>query len=402
VVWQRASGTRVWDVDGHEYLDLTAAFAVAAIGHAHPAVVEAVSHQIGLLAHAMGDVHPSRNRVELLERLAQITPGPLGVSHLGLNGADAVEAALKTALLTTGRRGILAFEGAYHGLSYGVLPLTSAHYREPFAAQLADHVSRVPFVGPTDADFSAIESIIASETIGAVVIEPVQGRGGVRPAPRGLLPALAELCSRHGALLIVDEIATGLGRTGRWFAVEEEDVTPDLLLIGKALGGGLPISAAVGTEAAMAGWRDLPGPALHTSTFLGHPLAAAAALATLDVIERESLVVRAASLGAVLIRDLRTVLDGVPGVAEVRGRGLLVGIALEHPETGAPDGRRAWEVMHELCANGILVLTAGDAGDVIELSPPLVIAESELARGVEALAAALARVPPGGSGEARE
>ncbi len=307
VVWERARGTRVWDADGHEYLDLTAAFGVAAIGHTHPRVEEAVTRQAGELIHAMGDVHPARIKVELLERLAAIAPGDLGVTHLGLNGTDAVEAALKTALLATGKPGVIAFAGGYHGLSYGALPLAGHdHFRRPFAAQLAGHVRQVPLTAPDHADFSLIESILADGDIGAVVIEPIQGRGGVRPAPPGLIPALHAACRRHGALLIVDEIMTGLGRTGRWFAVEDEGIVPDLLLIGKALGGGLPLAAAVGSAQVMDAWRSHPGPALHTATFLGHPLAAAAALAVLDVIASEHLVERAGELRHRALRRTRS------------------------------------------------------------------------------------------------
>jgi len=236
--------------------------------------------------------------------------------------------------------------------------------------------------------------MIASGEIGAVIIEPIQGRGGVRPAPPGLLAALAELCPRHGVVLIADEIFTGFGRTGQMFAIEAEGVVPDILLLGKALGGGLPISAAIGTKAVMGAWEGRPGPALHTQTFLGHPLAAAAALATLDVLATEGLVRRAAALGRELQSDLRAALAGVPGIAEVRGRGLLAGIALVHPETGAPDGARADRVMRELCAHGVLVLTAGEAGEVIEISPPLMIEVSDLAHGMRAVHDVLAAVPP--------
>lgn len=404
VVWERAQGTRVWDVDGSEYLDLTAGFGVLALGHAHPAVVEAVSRQAAFLPHAMGDVHPARLKVELLERLAALCPGALGVTHLGLSGSDAVEAALKTALLATGKPGVMAFEGAYHGLSYGALPLAGrAHFREPFAAQLATHVRQAPFAGPASTDFRVTESILASGEVGAVVVEPVQGRGGVRPAPPGLLPALADLCRRHGALLIADEIMTGLGRTGRLFAIEDEGIEPDLLLVGKALGGGLPLAAAVGTPEVMEAWRGRAGEALHTSTFLGHPLAAAAALAVLDTIEREGLVERAATLGRFLLSELRSALGDDPGVAEARGRGLLMGVVLRDPASGRPDGARAWKVVEEMLARGVLVLPAGDRGEVIEISPPLIIEEAEIEHGIAALAAALASMPPGGGvSEARD
>jgi 4-aminobutyrate aminotransferase/(S)-3-amino-2-methylpropionate transaminase len=395
IVWERAQGTQVWDVEGRSYLDLTAGFGVAAIGHAHPAVVAAVADQVARLPHAMADVHPARIKIELLERLAALAPGALRVTHLGLSGSDAVEAALKTACLATGRAGVLTFEGAYHGLSYGALALCGDPvFRRPFAQQLGEHVRQAPFVGPDAAEFGAIESFLAGGEIGAVIVEPIQGRGGVRPAPPGLLPALSTLCRRHGALLIVDEIFTGLGRTGRWFAVEGEAVTPDLLLAGKALGGGLPISAAIGTPAAMAAWGGRPGPALHTQTFLGHPLAAAAALAVLDVIEREGLVARAAALGERFLGDLGAQIGGLEGVTEVRGRGLLAGIVLTHPLTGAPDRARAEAVMKELCARGILVLTAGVQGEVIELSPPLVIGAAELERAIAELRTALLAVPP--------
>jgi 4-aminobutyrate aminotransferase-like enzyme len=199
---------------------------------------------------------------------------------------------------------------------------------------------------------------------------------------------------------VADEVLTGLGRTGRRFAVEAEaEVAPDLLLVGKSLAGGLPLAAAVGTPAAMESWRRPAGEALHTATFLGHPRACAAALAVLDVLEHEGLAARAAALGTSLLAGLAAALGADPGVAAIRGRGLLAGIELRDPATGAPDGRRAWQVTEELLARGVIVLPAGEHGEVIELAPPLTIAAAELEHGVATLAATLAALPAaGGSG----
>src|SRR5215468_4321109 len=362
VVWERASGSNVWDVDGNRFVDLTAGFGVANVGHAHPRVVEAVQEQVERLVHALGDVHPARVKVALLEALARRFPGGgPAKALLGTSGSDAVEAALETALLATGRAGVVAFEGAYHGLALGALDATHRpFFRDPFAARLPGATCFARFGDADDARRAARES---RHGVGAVLVEPIQGRGGERVPPRGFLRALRELCDAEGWLLVIDEVYTGFGRTGRWFACEDEGVVPDLLCVGKGLAGGMALSACVGRAEVMDRWPASQGESLHTQTFLGHPPACAAALASLAVLEEEKLPERAAEVGARALARLRRTLADEPGIRDVRGRGLLLGIECDTP------GRAARACAGAL-ARGILVVASGDDGRVVSITPP--------------------------------
>lgn len=375
ILWERGSGCRIWDVEGREYLDLTAAFGVMGIGHGNPRVAEAISKQAGILAHGMGDVHPTRLKVELLEELARRTPGDLQQSILGCSGGDAVEAALKTARVYTGKSGVLAFAGGYHGLNFGALAVTHRpDFRAPFAGQFAPFATHAPYGEFLDA---------LPEGVGAVLAEPIQARGGIVVPPDGWLSHLRDLCERAGAVLIFDEIYTGWGRTGDWFACEREGVVPDLLCVGKALGGGFPISACVGSARVMAAWGESTGEALHTQTFLGSPLGCAAALASLKELDRLDAPKAARETGAKLRATLEKLASRFPErIDEVRGRGLMLG--LKFREAG-----RCLGVVEDLLKRGAIVLPAG-AGDVLELTPPLTISDAEIDEAREKLEASLA------------
>jgi 4-aminobutyrate aminotransferase-like enzyme len=369
-VWVAARGVNVEDADGNLLVDLTAGFGASSVGHAHPAVVAAGQAQLAILPHAMGDAFFHPGRVALLERLSALSG--LDRAILGSSGSDAVEAALKSAVMATGRSGILAFEGAYHGLSYGALAATSflaSAFRAPFAGQLGAHVRHAPFGGP----------LPSLDGYAAVLVEPIQGRGGVRVPPTGWLADLAEAARRAGALLILDEIFTGIGRSGAWFACQREGVLPDLLCVGKGLGGGYPISACLGTARVMDAWGASTGQAIHTQTFLGNPVGCAMALAVLDLVERDSLADRAAREGA----WLSAALAGLPGVAEARGPGLMVGVRLA-------SGRVALAASRAMLRRGWIVLPSGEAGDVLAFTPPLTVAREVLAGAVEALRECLA------------
>ncbi len=374
IAWARAAGANVWDADGNRFVDLGAGFGVANVGHAHPRVALAVAAQTRALLHGMGDVHPTAVKVELLEALVGRFPGggPARAT-LACSGSDAVEIALETALLATGRPGVVAFEGAYHGLSLGALDATwRPCFREPFAARLPRATVFARFGEAGDVERAARGAPVP---IGAVLVEPVQGRGGERVPARGFLPALRALCDREDWLLVADEVYTGCGRTGRWFACEHEGVVPDLLCVGKGLASGMPISACIGRAEVMDAWPASHGEALRTQTFLGHPPACAAALASLAVLEEEKLVEASAELGAFALARLRGALAARPAVREVRGLGLLLGIECATPEVAALAVERA-------LGRGVLVLRSGDDGRVLSVTPPLVI-------GREALAAAL-------------
>ncbi len=386
--WVEAVGAEVRDAAGKAYLDLTGAFGVALAGHRHPRIAERIRRQSHRLIHGMGDIHPPVVKVELLERLTRCMPWADTRAVLGLSGSDAVEAALKTAHLATGRLGILAFEGGYHGLTLGALATTHrSHFRQPFVERLAEHVHYLPFpTSPSDADrvLERVSGLLgggAKPPIGAVIVEPIQGRAGVRVPPAGFMAKLAARVRAGGALLVADEVFTGMGRTGAMFACDHDRVIPDLVCVGKALGGGMPLSACCGPAAVMDAWPASGGEAIHTSTFLGHPLGCAAALGFLSVLESEDLVARATRLGALAIAYLASGLGMRDGVAEVRGRGLMIGIDLRCPGMDAPAARVAARALDR----GLIVLPAGREANVVELTPPATISWLELERGLEIL-----------------
>jgi 4-aminobutyrate aminotransferase/(S)-3-amino-2-methylpropionate transaminase len=354
IVWKEAVGALVLDTDGNRFLDLTAGFGVAAVGHRNSKVVDAAQKQIHTLLHAMGDAFPDTTRIELLEELAHRTG--LSRSILGCSGSDAIDAALKTAYIATGRHRVLAFSNSYHGLAFGSLPTTdykSHAFRAPFALQLGNHVDHVPFGG----------SIPDLTSYGAILVEPIQGRGGIKEPPAGWLRDLIDKAHSAGALVIFDEIYTGFGRTGTPFAFQHESLegrTPDLLCVGKAMGGGFPISACIGSADVMDRWGASKGEAIHTQTFLGNPLGCAMALAALTELDR--------LLPCVLPKS-----DWLRGELHkrgfsTRGRGLMVGI--EHHDT--------LFLSRTLMQRGIIVLPAGPNAEVLALTPPLMITQEQM------------------------
>jgi 4-aminobutyrate aminotransferase-like enzyme len=395
IVWARARGANVWDAEGRKYIDLTAAFGVAAAGHGCGRVVAAGKRQMGKLLHAMGDVHPHPLKAQLARELSCITferwsAGAMaGKTIFANSGFEAVETALKTALLATGKRRILAFTGAYHGLGYGALNATHrAHFREPFRAQLGKFGRFVPFPKEGD-DLAATEKritkLLRTKQFGAILVEPIQGRGGVNVPPAGFLPLLREICDRYGALLIVDEIFTGFGRTGKWFACEHSRTTPDLICLGKALTGGFPLSACVGRAELMdAAWPPSTGEAIHTSTFQGHPVGCAMALAQIQEIKNQSLPERSAKLGAYLMQQLRAEIS-VPGHSiEIRGRGLMAGLEIRQAG-GSPAMALVLQAVKKMLHRGFILLPEGEFGNVISFTPPLIISKSRIAATVAAL-----------------
>jgi 4-aminobutyrate aminotransferase / (S)-3-amino-2-methylpropionate transaminase / 5-aminovalerate transaminase len=370
ILWEEARGANVRDVDGNIYIDLTAGFGVAGVGHRHPRVVAAVRQQADRLLHALGDVHAHPLRVELARRLVSLAPVDDAQVFFAISGAEAVEIALKTALGATGRPGrpgIIAFEPSYHGMTLGALAVTSRpEFRDPFAAHLHPHVRRLPF----GIDLARVDEALSAGEVGAVIVEPIVGREGVLIPPSGWLSGLASLCRSHGALLIADEIFTGFGRTGRLFAVDHEGVRPDILCCGKALGGGLPIAAVLARRDLFRCW-ETSGEARHTATFLANPLACAAALAVLEILQEENLPARATRLGEDLGRRLAAWPQRFPAVEEVRGRGLLWGIQFRSAKVA-----KTW--MLDAWSRGVLLLAGGPEGRVAQIVPPLMIREELL------------------------
>lgn len=427
IVWKRAKGVHVWDAEDNRYLDLTAAFGVAAAGHANPRVVRAGQSQMAALPHAMGDVHPHALKAQLARELSRLTferwlqkSGVLSLeSRVGgrarriagktifcNSGFEAVEAALKTALLATGKPGVIAFEGAYHGLGYGALNVTQrAHFRAPFLSQLREFGHFVPFPKAGQASRlalsapgaravreieSRIQRLFRTRRVGAILVEPVQVRGGVNIPPPGFLPMLRRLCDQHRALLILDEIYTGFGRTGKWFACEYSGTVPDIICLGKALTGGFPLSACVGRADRMdEAWPPSDGEAIHTSTFLGHPVGCAMALAQLREIRARKLVQRSAVLGRRLLAALSTLAaQRSPHVLAPRGLGLLAGVEVRAKD-GSPATKAVLQAVKALLGRGFLFLPEGEHSSVLSLTPPLTISAGQLRAAVKALGAVL-------------
>ncbi|MGB0387914.1 MAG: aspartate aminotransferase family protein [Ardenticatenaceae bacterium] len=366
----RGSGTRVWDAEGNEYLDCTSAQGVANLGHCHPAVAAALAEQSQRLI-SCPEIFYNDQRARLLERLAGLLSGGEGEGSkmdrffLCNSGAEAVEGALKFARLSTKRTGVVATMRGFHGRTMGALSATwERKYRKPFAPLVPDY-HHVPFN-----KLERMEQAIGDKTA-AVLVEIVQGEGGVRPGDADYFQGLRRLCDERGALLVIDEVQTGFGRTGRWFAHQHMGIVPDIMALGKAIAGGYPMGAvALGTRVG-----KLPK-GTHGSTFGGNPLACAASLAAIGAYEEDGLIERSAELGAYLLTRLQTLES--PLLRQIRGLGLMVGIELK---------TRVTPLLRALMARGVLALPAGPT--VLRLLPPLIITPEELDQAVEAIADAL-------------
>lgn len=371
VFWESAAGSTVVDVDGNRYTDLTSAFGVASTGHSNPRVAAAIAEQAQRLMHAMGDVHPTEVKTQLLEKLAELAPGAKNKVFLASTGSEAVEAALKTAIVATGRSAFVAFEGAYHGLSLGALAVCGIEkFREPFRDFLPPGNTFLPYPQRRE-DIEQVRTLLRSRhDIAAVIAEPMQGRGGCRMPPSGYLGELHAACEAAGVLLILDEIYTGFGRTGHMFAAEFERLEPDIMCVGKALGNGFPISAIVARASVMDAWPPTHGEALHTSTSLGNPMGCAAALANIADLERLRLPERARSLGGQLRPRLETFRTNA-NVLDVRGRGLMWGVELR-------DAAAAQRAVKNALRRGVILLQGGSLGNVLSITPPLIIEPDDL------------------------
>jgi 4-aminobutyrate aminotransferase len=375
----RGAGAVVEDVDGNVFLDFNAAIAVCSTGHAHPAVVEAIQRQAERLLHYSASDFYLPIYSETCARLDEISPmeGPTR-SFLTNSGTEAVEAAIKLARNHTGRQCLIAFFGAFHGRSYGSVSLTAskAKYRAGFGPLLPG-VLHAPFGEEGYIEEVLFKRLVSPEEVAAVVVEPILGEGGYVVPPDGWLPALRELCSRHGILLVADEIQSGMGRTGRMWAVEHWDVEPDIVLAGKGIASGMPLGAMV-ARAGLMTWEK----GAHGSTYGGNPVSCAAALATIDLIEKE-LAANADLVGGVLLEGLRSLAARQPLIRDVRGLGLMIGIEFA-------DGETADAVEMECFRKGALTLRAGDA--TVRMSPPLMINEEQAATGLRVFEEACADV----------
>ncbi|MBI5509417.1 MAG: acetylornithine transaminase [Deltaproteobacteria bacterium] len=368
----KGAGTRLWDTDGKEYLDFATGIGVNALGHAHPAVAAAIAAQAATLTHTSNTFYNDKY-IALCERLASISS--CARVFLCNSGTEAVEAALKTArrfFFENGaaRTGFVATHNSFHGRTYGGLTVTGQPNLQQGFGPLLPDVSHVPY-----GDLEAMRAAVGPKTA-AVIVEPIQGNGGILVAPKGYLAGLREITKKAGALLIFDEVQTGIGRTGKWFAHQHDEVVPDIMTSAKAVGGGLPLGAMLTTDAIAAVALK---PYSHASTFGGNPVACAAGLATLDVIVKEGLLANCARMGGVAQELFQAVASKRPMLKEFRGRGLMVGLALDRP---------AKPLQKACLARGLLTTTAGNT--VLRLLPPLNVQGAEMERAATIIAEAMA------------
>lgn len=394
----RAEGTRVWDTEGREYLDFIGGIGVLNTGHRHPRVIDAAKRQLDTLMHTCFQVASYDGYVELAARLNAIVAGGPNKTLLLSTGVEATENAVKIARAYTNRPGVIAFNGAFHGRTLMGLTLTasSTGYKQnfgPFASEVYHTPFPYEYRGVSSADAlralqQLFDSRVAPSQVACVIIEPQLGEGGFVPAPVAFMRELRRLCTAHGIVLIIDEIQTGFGRTGKMWAYEHYDIEPDLVTMAKSLGGGLPLSAVVGKAAIM----DAPTPGGLGGTYAGNPVACAAALAVLDVFENEHVLAQAERQAAATSAALTAMAARHPQVGDVRGLGAMMAIEIVHPADRSPDMASAGKIVDLARSRGLLLLKSGTYKNVIRLLPPLTTPSDELARGLDILAGACREV----------
>jgi len=405
LIVERASGSWIETVDGERYLDYTCGIGVTNTGHAHPRVVAAIAEQAARGIHLQQNIVYHQPGLELHRRLPERFPNPSDVPYglfLSNSGAEAVEAAVKLAKAVTRRPLVIAFRGGFHGRTHGAMALTSSNvkYRGHFEP-LMGGVHLVPFpyplrMGGPEASLSttlaAIDelfaTVVAPDDVAAFVVEPILGEGGYVVPPDGFLPALRAVADRHGILLAVDEVQSGFGRTGRFFATEWTDATPDIVIMAKGIASGLPLSGILAPRSLL----DQLGPGSHGGTYGGNAVACAAALATLDVIDDEGLIARAERLGKRLLDGIAERAAARSSVAEVRGRGMMIGIEFADGDRLAPRPDLARELLAAAMERNLLLLSCGTRGQVVRIIPPLTTTEDEVDRAVGIIGDGLAAI----------
>jgi 4-aminobutyrate aminotransferase/(S)-3-amino-2-methylpropionate transaminase len=383
IYMDHASGAILVDVDGNRLIDLGCGIGVTTIGHAHPDVAAAAAEQAGRLTHTLFTVTPYENYVRVAERLAEITPGDFEKHSILVNsGAEAVENAVKIARKHTGRRAIVSLDHAFHGRTNLTMAMTYRPWPEragmgPFPGELYSVPSSYPFRDGLSGGEAAARTIdyitthIGAEEVAAFFVEPIQGDGGVVIPADGYLEEVAAFCAANGILFVADEIQSGIGRTGSWYAIERFDVVPDLITTAKGIAGGFPLAAVTGRAEVM----DAVQPGGIGGTFGGNPVSTAAALATLDVIEREGLLAEAQRVEAALAARIGDWAQRFPVVGEVRGRGAMWGVELVRDDTGQPNPEALTAVLRHATSNGVIVLDAGSWDSVLRIMPSLVISD---------------------------
>jgi 4-aminobutyrate aminotransferase/(S)-3-amino-2-methylpropionate transaminase len=394
----KGENAEVWDVEGRRYIDFAGGIAVLNTGHRHPDIIAAVKDQLDHYTHTCFQVLAYEPYVELAERINALAPGPFDKKTFFLSsGAEAVENAVKIARAYTKRAGVIAFTSGYHGRTLLTLGMTGkvAPYKlgfgpfpgEIFHAQFPNALHGVS----VDEAMASVETIfkndIEASRVAAIIVEPVQGEGGFNVAPFDFLQRLRTLCDQHGILLIADEIQTGAGRTGTWFAIEQSGVAPDLITMAKSMAGGFPISAVVGRAEVM----DAPAPGGLGGTYAGSPLGCAAALAVLDIFEKEKLLQRSQTMGQRITDRLRALATKHPVIADVRGLGAMVAVELcKNGDVHQPDADLTKRLCAEATKQGLILLSCGTYGNVVRILVPLTASDAIVDEGLDMLEAALA------------
>jgi 4-aminobutyrate aminotransferase len=404
MVVERAEGAYLYTSDGRRYLDFTSGIGVTNTGHCHPKVVAAAQAQIGKLIHGQINLVYHQPILDLVSELLQVVPAHLSSFFFSNSGAEAVEASIKLARQATKRPNLIVFQGSFHGRTIGAMSLTTSStvYRAGYQP-LMPGVFVVPFpyayrwgwseTQAVDFCLGELRYLLATQTApsetAAMLIEPVLGEGGYVPAPPAFLEGLQQICREHGILLIVDEVQSGFGRTGRWFAHQAAAVEPDILIMAKGIASGFPLSGIAARPEIMAAGQ----PGSHGGTYAGNAVACAAAVATIQVLREERLIENAAKMGDVLLVALRQLQARQPGIGDVRGRGLMIATEFSLPN-GEPDAKRAKAVRLACQEAGLLLLTCGPYGNVIRWIPPLLVGEEHLDEGLQIFEQVLATTSP--------
>lgn len=403
IVAKKGSGIYVEDINGRKYMDFTSGLATVNIGHNHPGVVEAIKRQAEDFIHS-GCIFYYESLIALAEKLREVTPAGIDMFFFSNSGAEAVEGALKLARFSTGRQGVIAFTGGFHGRTFGAMSLTTSNIRyrkkyQPFVPSV--YHSPYPYCfrcffgqrpGACSMDCNVylerlFKHLITPEEVACVIVEPVLGEGGYVVPPSGFLQRLRELCDRWNILLVLDEVQAGMGRTGKWFASEHFAVVPDIMTIAKGIASGMPLSAVAAKKEIMQMWPK----GAHGTTFGGNPVSCAAAVATIGIIEREELLDRALQTGGHAMARLKSIQQRYPSIGDVRGLGLMIGIEFI-TASGEPDTVGLNKVIGNCLEKGLVLLDCGVDKNIIRLAPPLVVKTEEIDAGLDIFEGALAAV----------
>ena len=398
----KAEGCYYYGVDGKKYLDFTSGIAVENVGHRHPKVVQAIKDSADTLIHGPSGVIIYESILKLAYELQQILPPKLDNFFFANSGTEAIEGAIKLAKYATQRPYVVSFTGCFHGRSIGALSVTTSKSKYRKFLQPSWLTYQLPYAHPDDLPEGAVPEIyfpeklerdveklfnhqVTPEEVACMILEPVLGEGGYIIPPPEWLAKIREICNRHGILLIFDEVQTGFGRTGNWFAAQTFGVTPDIMAIAKGIAAGLPLSATVASKELMAKWPL----GTHGTTFGGNPIACSAALASLEVLKEERLLENAATMGAYALEQLEKLKIKHDVIKNVRGVGLMIGIELQVPETGKPNSKAVMDVLDGCLERGVLFYLCGNSGEVIRMIPPLTVSKEQIDTGIEVLDQAL-------------